>query len=73
MFLIILHTSRLLITKNEGSSCDSNDEICAFEQSNALYSHMNGKKSKPMSMVMDLLIRIDSIHDRRSIHHMFVS
>ena len=34
---------------------------------------MNGKKLNPMSMVMNLLIRIDSIHDRRSIHHIFVS
>jgi len=34
---------------------------------------MNGEKLKPMSMGMNLLIRIDSIHDRRSIHHIFVS
>jgi len=32
-----------------------------------------GKISKPISMVMNLLIRTDSIHDRRSIHQIFVS
>jgi len=26
-----------------------------------------------MSIVMNFLIRIDSVHDRRSIHHIFVS
>ena len=26
-----------------------------------------------MLMVMNMLIRIDSIHDRKSIHHVFVS
>jgi len=34
---------------------------------------MNGKKLKPMLMVMYMLVRMDSIHDRKSIHHMFVS
>jgi len=34
---------------------------------------MNGEKLKPMSMVMNLLIRIDSIHAGRSIHYIFVS
>jgi len=34
---------------------------------------MNGEKLKPMLMVMNMLIRIDTIHDRKSIHHVFVS
>ena len=34
---------------------------------------MNGEKLKPMSMVMNLPIRIDSIHDRKSVHHIVVS
>jgi len=32
-----------------------------------------GKKLKPMLMVMNMLIHIDSIHDRKSIHYIFVS
>jgi len=46
MFLVILHTYRLFSTKNEGSSCDINIGICAYEQSNAEYSRMNGKPIK---------------------------
>jgi len=73
MFLFILHTERLLLTKNEESSCDLGIEICAFESSSASYSHVDGKKLKPMLMVMNMLIRIDSIHDRKSIYHISVN
>jgi len=34
---------------------------------------MNGKILKPMLLVMNMLIRIDSIHDRKSIYHIFVN
>jgi len=32
-----------------------------------------GNQLKTMLMVMNVLIRIDSIHDRKSIHHVLVS
>ena len=34
-FLVILHTYRLLLPKNKGSSCDFNIEVCASKHSNA--------------------------------------
>ena len=34
---------------------------------------MGKKKLNPMLMVMNMLIRVDLIHDRKSIHYIFVS
>ena len=44
MFKIILHTYRLLLTKNVGSSCDSSIDNLFIEQSNAVYCRMNWEK-----------------------------
>ena len=68
MFFVILHTYRLFSTKNEGSSCDTSIDICLFEQRNVAYCRMNVKKLKPILMIMNMLIRVDLWHDRKTIH-----